>query len=500
MIELDRDNATPLYLQIKNQLRYLILSGTLAGGTQLPAERKLAESLGITRGTVTSAYQELVADGLAEAHVGRGTIVRHVQEADSAPLRHLFPSWHAMFVHQPQQPWEPLLDELLRLAARPNVIPFTAGVPAADLYPEQDFRHTVAAVLNQGDPKALGSCAAEGHHALRRMIARHMASQGTRVAWEQVLVTTGAQQGLDLLVRAFIEPGDVVVVEKPTYLGALRSFAAAGARLLGVPLDRYGLRLDLLEGILARYHPKLIYTLPTFQNPSGRSQSLERRVGLLALAARHGLPIVEDDPYRPLYYEEAPPPTLKALDQRAGVIYLSTFSKTLFPGLRLGWIAAPPEVVEQLAYIKKRTDPYGNSLAQWATARFIEAGYLESHLGRVRPVYRRRCDAMAAALAEHCPDLDFEVPAGGFNLWCRLPEGLRSRDLLAEASLRNVVFAPGELFFAERGGEGALRLNFSSLPEELIRKGISRLGEALAALQAQALEAPEAEASGHMLV
>jgi DNA-binding transcriptional MocR family regulator len=500
MIELDRSSGTPLYLQIKNQLRYLILSGTLAGGTQLPAERKLAASLGITRGTVTSAYQELVADGLAAAHVGRGTIVRQAHEVDDTPPQRLPLSWHAMFVHQPQQPWEPLLDELLRLATRPNVIPFTAGVPAPDLYPEQDFRRTVAAVLSQGDPNALGSCAAEGHHALRRMIAQHMASEGTQVQWEQVLVTTGAQQGLDLLVRALIEPGDVVVVEKPTYLGALRSFGAAGARLLGVPLDRNGLRLDLLEGILSRYHPKLIYTLPTFQNPSGSSQNLERRVGLLALAARYGLPIVEDDPYRPLYYEGAPAPTLKALDQRDSVIYLSTLSKTLFPGLRLGWIAAPLEVVEQLTYIKKRTDPYGNSLAQWATARFIEAGYLKSHLGRVRPAYRRRRDAMAEALAEHCPDLGFEVPAGGFNLWCRLPEGLRSRDLLAEASLRNVVFAPGELFFAERGGEGALRLNFSSLSEERIHKGISRLGEALAALRAQAAETPEPETSGQVLV
>jgi DNA-binding transcriptional MocR family regulator len=327
-----------------------------------------------------------------------------------------------------------------------------------------------------------------------------MIREGTEAVWEQVLVTTGAQQGLDLLARAFLRPGDSVIVEEPTYLGALQSFIAAGIRLLGVPLDGRGLRLDILANLLASHHPKLIYTLPTFQNPSGISQDLERRVGLLALAARHGVPVVEDDPFRPLFYEKPPPPTMKALDQCRSVIYLGTFSKMLFPGLRLGWIAAPRPVIEQLVRIKQRVDLYGNVLAQCAAAAFLEAGCLEKHLVSVRGAYRRRRDAMVAALAEHCPDLTFNIPAGGFNLWCQLPLNLESRDFLTEAGLRGVVFAPGELFYAGSGGENALRLNFSAQSEKQIWEAIARLGQALAALQSSSGERLEPERLAELLV
>jgi DNA-binding transcriptional MocR family regulator len=373
------------------------------------------------------------------------------------------------------------------------VIALTAGVPAPELYPRSAFLQIIVALLRSGDHELLGPCATAGHRPLREVIAKRMSQEGAPVTWDQILVTTGSQQGLDLLARAFLEPGDGVIIEAPTYLGALGTFGAAGARLLSVPLDEGGLRLDILEGLLARHRPKLIYTLPTFQNPSGVTQDLERRLGLLALAARYGVPVVEDDPYGPLYFHEPPPPTLKALDQRGSVIYLGTFSKIMFPGLRLGWIAAPRPVIERLARIKQRIDLYGNSLAQWATAAFIEAGHLEEHLAHVRSLYLRRRDAMVAALAEHCPDLRYRVPDGGFNLWCHLPRDLKSRDLLAEAGQRGVAFAPGELFYAEGGGEHALRLNFSSQPESRIREGIVRLGQALEALRARVAEAPTPE-------
>lgn len=500
MIELDRSSRVPLYLQIKNRLRDLILSGALPEGTQLPPERKLAATLGVTRGTVTNAYRELVADGLAEARVGRGTVVRRPSQAAASSPVPLSPPWSELFAPQPRGLRDSLLRDLAHLARRPDTIALTAGVPAPELYPRTAFHQVLTALLRDGDPAALGPCPTEGHPPLREAIARRMAERGATVTPEQVLVTTGSQQGLDLLARAFLEAGDAVVVEAPTYLGALQAFSAAGARLLSVPLDAHGPRLDILDGLLARHRPKLIYTLPTFQNPSGVTQDLERRLGLLAVAARYGIPVVEDDPYGPLYFDAPPPPPLKALDQQGSVIYLSTFSKIVFPGLRLGWIAAPRPVIERLARIKQRTDLYGNTLAQWTTAAFIEAGHLDEHLTHVRPAYRRRRDTMMAALTEHCPGLMYTTPAGGFNLWCRLPQGLKARALLAEAGRQGVVFAPGELFHADGNGEDALRLNFSAHSEAQIREAIARLGRAVEALQARSEEVPELERVAEPLV
>lgn len=499
-IELDRDSDVSLYMQIANRLRFLILSGALADGAQLPPERKLSADLGVTRGTVTNAYHELVAEGLAEARVGRGTIVRQTRALEAPDFRPPAPSWPALFVPQPRRLQEPLLQDVARLVSRPDVIAFTAGVPAPDLYPADAFRAAVYALLSEDHTEFLGPCATEGHRQLRQAIAAHMTRQGTSVSWEQVLVITGAQEGLDLLTRALLELGDAVIVEEPTYLGALQSFGCAGIRVLSVPLDNGGPRLDIVESHLARHHPKLIYTLPTFQNPSGISQDLDRRLGLLALAARYGVPVVEDDPYGLLYFEEPPAPTLKSLDRHGSVIYLSTFSKIMFPGLRLGWIAAPQQVIERMARIKRSAGLYANVLAQRATTAFIEAGHLEAHLAYVRRPYLRRRNVMAAALAEHCPDVRFNVPAGGFNLWCRLPEGLNSRELLLEAGHQGVAFAPGELFYPGDGGRDALRLNFSAQTSQQIREGVARLGAALRALRMRAAEAHEEERYSQVLV
>ncbi|MFQ5855063.1 MAG: PLP-dependent aminotransferase family protein [Anaerolineae bacterium] len=502
LIQLDRKSRTPLYLQIRNQLREMILAGSLSEGAQLPPERKLADRLGINRGTVTNAYRELVADGLAEAHVGRGTVVCRLDVGTevSHPELPAAPPWSELLAPQPHWLRDPLLGDLTALVARRNVISLAAGVPARDLYPTTAFGHVVRDLLAQGDPSMFGPCPTEGLEPLRRAIAEGLMDPAAGVGPDDILIVTGSQQGLDLIARAFIEPGDAVVIEAPTYLGALQTFGAAGARLLSVPLDGHGLRLEVLQGLLARHRPKFIYTLPTCQNPSGVTQSLKRRLGLLALASRFGVPVVEDDPYGPLYYDEAPPRSLKGLASHDGVIYLSTFSKIMFPGLRLGWIAAPWSVLERLSFIKQRIDLYGNSLAQWATAVFIRDGHLKAHLIRVRGIYPRQRQAMTDALHTRCPELEFQVPDGGFNLWCRLPAGLKARDLLEEAGRRGVAFVPGEVFYAEAGGEDALRLNFSSQTESRIREGIARLGRALAALKARAAEMPQDKVVAQPLV
>jgi 2-aminoadipate transaminase len=494
MLRLDRDSRTPLYLQIRNQLREMILDGTLSEGSRLLPERRMAAALGVNRSTVVNAYRELAADGLVDARVGRGTTVcRPPVVSTVEPPLSLSPHplvWNEYFVPRLEGGRDPLLRDLMALLTRADTISFAAGIPAPELYPLDDFRQAMAHVLNTAGQTLLQPCPVEGYYPLRQTIARRMAGRGATVRAENILIVTGCQQGLDLIARAFLRAGDEVVVEAPSYLGALQIFSAAGARLLGVPLDEEGMRLDVLENVLFRYRPKLIYTLPTFQNPSGRTMAPRRRLRLLELARRHRVPIVEDDPYGELYYTSQAPSPLLALDQDGYVIYLSTFSKILFPGLRLGWVAAPRPVVERLSQIKQLADLHCSTLIQGAVHEFCQRGALDKHLDRVRDLYGQRRDAMLAALraqdiapAEHSPvGLEWDEPQGGFNLWCRLPPGLKARRLMAEAARQGVALVPGEVFYPDGGGQEEMRLNFSCPPVALIEEGIQRLGVALTTL------------------
>jgi DNA-binding transcriptional MocR family regulator len=516
MLHLDRGSHTPLYLQIRNQLREMILDGTLSEGSRLLPERQMAAALGVNRSTVVNAYRELVADGLVEAHVGRGTtvcrapLVSHlaplrvgtveppvgkVPDSESAPSHPLV--WGEYFVSRPEGGRDPLLRDLMALLTRSDTISFAAGIPAPELYPLDDFRQAMTHVLNTAGQALLQPCPIEGYYPLRQTIARRMAGRGATVRAEDVLVVTGSQQGLDLIARAFLRAGDEVVVEAPSYLGALQIFSAAGARLLSVPLDREGMRLDVLENILIRYRPKLIYTLPTFQNPSGRTMIAKRRLRLLELARRHRVPIVEDDPYGELYYTDQAPFPLLALDQDEYVIYLSTFSKILFPGLRLGWVAAPRPVIERLSQIKQLADLHCSTLIQGAVHEFCHRGALDKHLDHVRDLYRQRRDAMLAALTEYGPaGLEWDEPQGGFNLWCRLPPGLKARRLMAEAARQSVALVPGEVFYPDGGGQEEMRLNFGCPPVALIEEGIQRLAVALITLRRRKREEPGREGEG----
>jgi 2-aminoadipate transaminase len=481
---LDRESSEPLYLQIRNLIRGLIHCGDLPAGVRLPPERELAASLGVNRTTVSNAYHELAADGLVEGQVGRGTIVCALPGAGRSSGEDYLPQplpWSEYFVGEGAG--DPLIRELVALCAEGGVISLAGAVPAPDLYPIERFAQAMDRVLRQHGRSLLQYSPTEGHPAFREALAEWAAGRGIAASPANVLVLSGSQQGLDLIARALIEPGTPVVVEVPSYLGALSVFRAAGARLLGVPIDEEGMRIDALERVLARHRPQLIYTLPTFQNPSGRVMGHERRQALLALAQRYQVPILEDDPYGELYYGPPPPPPIKAYDRQGHVIYLSTFSKVLLPGIRLGWLVAPRPVVDRLAAIKQHADLHSNTPAQWAVAEFIRQGWLDAHLATLRRVYPRRRQAMLSALHTHVAErMGWNEPAGGFHLWCHLADGLRSRDLLAEAARWRVAFVVGEAFHADGGGQHALRLTFSYHDEETIREGVRRLGEALAGL------------------
>lgn len=493
-LHLDRSLKTPLYLQIRNQIRQLILANELPPGFRLPPERKLAASLGVNRTTIVNAYHELEADDLIRPHVGKGTIVSPPQSSEYSSVDGLaidgnselqrWPvqpmAWQNFYTSQSERMYNPVLASILDEIGEEDQISFALGSPAGEYYPLEKFRQISQDVMQPGNWQAFEYGPTIGHYPLRKYLADCLGHRGICTQAQSIMILSGSQQGLDLLTKVFLEPGDYVVMEEPSFMGAIGVFKAAGARILTVPMDQEGLRTDLLEQILSRHRPKFIYTVPTFQNPSGTKMSLTRRQELLKLAYQYHVPIVEDDPYSELYYENQPSPSLKSLDEHGHVIYLGTFSKMLFPGLRLGWCVAPPPVLEQLTLAKQHVDLHTSTTAQWVMTEFCDQGLLDEHLPIVRNQYRRQRDAMVTALAEYAPQgLSWTVPEGGYYLWCELPLGMKASTLLTKAAEKKVTFVPGNAFYVNSGGKDRIRLCFSRHSETTIREGIHRLSEAI---------------------
>ena len=478
-IAVDRESPTPIYLQIQNRIREMILAGELPPGFRLPPERRLADTLAVNRSTVLAAYRELKAEGLVDAHVGRGTVVlaQRYGAPPAAPSGEL--PWRQLF-RPDAVTQDPLVRDLLDLSDRPGLISFAAGLPAPELVPMEVLRRLLAETLERVGPDVMLHSPTEGLTPLREAIAHLMRSRGIDVAAGDVLVLSGSQQGIDLVARVLLEPGDVVVVEQPSFFGALQVFRAAQARLVGVPIDDDGMRPDALEAVLQRYRPKLIYTLPSFQNPSSALLSPARRQRLLELSYQYQVPILEDDPYSELAYEGPPPLPLRALDRGGQVMYLSTFSKLLFPGLRLGWIVAPPVMLRQLILAKQVVDLHSNTPGQWLLARFLQDGHYPVHVARVRKAYGARRDVVDRGLrAAAVPGLAWRRPAGGFYFWCRLPEGTATGRLLARAAEAGVSFLPGRACYVDDPGAGFVRLNFTYPPSDRIAEGVARFAGAL---------------------
>jgi 2-aminoadipate transaminase len=388
------------------------------------------------------------------------------------------------------------IRDLLKVIQKPGMISFAGGLPAPDVFPVQRFKEACHKVLTEQASNALQYGATEGYEPLRELIANNMARYGIKARVENVLITSGSQQALDLIGKLFINAGDHVLVEAPTYLGALQAFNIYGAEYLAVPSDQNGLRTDLLEAPL-RSGPKFMYVLPNFQNPAGTTLSEGRRHELVLLADRYGIPIVEDDPYGQLRYEGEHLPPLVVLDREnlrrdngysiGNVIYLSTFSKTLAPGLRLGWIVAPPEVIGKLAQLKQGADLHTSTFTQFVAYEVARDGFLDSHVKLIRQVYRERRDVMLQALQEFFPPaVTWTHPQGGLFLWVTLPQSLDIQAIFRSALEQNVAFVPGDSFYAndsrdknECEGCRHMRLNFSNATPEQIREGIRRLAAAV---------------------
>jgi DNA-binding transcriptional MocR family regulator len=464
----------PFYRRLVELIERGVSRHDVPSGFQLPPERDLARVLTVSRATVVAAYRELEARGLVRAYVGRGTFVCARPDPGSAPF-----AWRGKVSASALQAADPTVRNLVAHAADPALTSFAAGTPALECFPTEALRRAIDAILTRDAATALRLGPTEGQPRFRAAIAERFGGRP-----ENILVLAGAQQGLDLLARCLVDPGDAVILDRPGYLGAISSFRCAGARLIGWDIQRAD--LDELEELVVRYRPKLMYLNPTHQNPTGTTLPIRARRELIDLAGRYRLPIIEDDTYRELTLSTPPPPSLYVLDERnAVVIHLNSFAKMLAPGLRLGWISAVPAIVEQLALIKQRVDPHTQNLSQLAVAELIETGAFDRHIVALRVEHRRRRDAMVKALRHALPAgaLRFDVPEGGLYLWCQLA-GVRARDVQREAFRDRVVFVPGEAFYVDRGGAQELRVCYTAQPAERAAYAARALARSVAAVEA----------------
>ena len=475
-IPLDRDADEPLFHQIENWLRDAIVSGGLPPSTRLPSSRALASDLGVSRITVANAYAELDRDGLITSREGSGTFVA-VQAPTPSPAdldgRH-WPLW------QQQRRRAIGADTARSGAAHPDLIAFT-GVGDPRMFPVNEFARTIKEVLGRDGTVALEYGPFDhGYGPLRETVVHLLASQGIRTDDRQVLITSGSQQAIALTCEVLLERGDTVLVEQPTYNLALDLFRAMGLTIVGVPVDEHGMVVELVEDLLQQHHPRLIYTIPNFQNPTGASLSGDRRRRLLTLAARYNVAILEDDFVGDLRYEGRALPAIKALDHVGQVIYVGTFSKLLMPGLRVGFLVADGPILEQLGVRKQVHDLTTSPLMQRVVDRYVTVGRYQAHLRRTIRAYRARRDAMRAAVREHLPGAMVAPSHGGLFAWLRMPDPVSTETLVADALGEGVAFAPGHRFFANpTDGDRFLRLNFATRTPDEINEGTRRLGIAL---------------------
>jgi DNA-binding transcriptional MocR family regulator len=472
MPTIDRESIVPIYQQIYEELREAILTGTLPELTRLPPERTLAEKLNVNRSTVVHAYRELVADGLIEQRVGSGSRVArsgaHPPRTADVPWWVTLPPWQVGSFPQ-------VLGELAATFGGER-ISFVQGVPPVDPSPLGELAASFARVA--GDPSYVLSYGnSEGHGPLRNAIAERMRRRGCNVDPRDVLVLTGSTQGISLVAQSLAEPGDEIIVEQPTYPGALQIFQIAGLRAIPVAVDEEGMRVDHVEAILRTRRPRFIYTMPSLHNPTGVTMNEDRRERLVTLAQRARVPIVEDDPYGELVPAPAPPLASHSSDY---VVYLSTFSKTIAPSLRLGWISAPRSIFERLLLRKQSYDMATSLYVQAGVCDYLETAY-DAHLPRLREELAARRAIAREAIAEYWPKtMRLAKGGGGFYLWLTAPREMRARALLDAAERNGATFLFGEAFYAATGGDHNFRLAITPVSREQLVEGIRRIGAAIA--------------------
>jgi 2-aminoadipate transaminase len=488
-LHLQPESHVPLYIQLRDQIRALVYSGDLRPGERIPASRELATQLGVHRTTVANAYAELESEGLISGHVGRGTFIRGESVVKKiSPLPH--PTsvdgclrWESLFA---DERGEEFLNRLTQTASR-DTISFVLARPAEQFFPIEELRKCSNAVWRREASEILQMGPSDGYPPLKQALVALLRSEGYEAGDENLLITDGGQQALDLVCKAFLRPGDTVLLENPMYPGALAVFTAARARILGVPVRTEsgpgttpGADVSAIEAVLMQNRVKMMVLTPDFHNPTGTTLPVAERRRLLEIAARFQVPIVEDHIYARLRSRGERVPSLKQLDRSNLVVQIDSFSKIAFPGMRVGWFVAPSNVIERLRLVKQATDLHTGHLGQAILAEYVRRGHLGRHLERTRKAYSARQAAIEQALTHHMPPgTKWTRPEGGMCIWLELPPGFDSNDLLIHTRERGVVFAPGRYFYFQNPQMNTLRLGFSGVSEREIARGIAILADVL---------------------
>ncbi len=488
-LHLQPESHVPLYIQLRDQIRALVHGGDLRPGERIPASRELATQLGVHRTTVANAYAELEAEGLISGHVGRGTFIRgenvarkisavpHPTSVDGG-LR-----WESLFA---DERGEEILSRLTQAAPRGS-ISFVMARPAAEFFPIEELRKCSNAVWRREGTEILQFGPSDGYPPLKQALVAMLRAEGYEAGDENLLITDGCQQALDLVCKAFLRPGDTVLLENPAYPGALAVFTGARARILGVPVKTEsgpgmipGVDVSAIEAVLMQNRVKMMVLTPDFHNPTGTTLPLAERRLLLEIAARFQVPVIEDHIYARLSARGERVPSLKQLDRSNIVIQVDSFSKIAFPGMRVGWIVAPSNVIDRLRLVKQSTDLHTGHLAQAILAEYVRRGLLGRHVERTRKAYSGRLAALEQALGRHMPSgTKWTRPEGGMCVWVELPPGFDSNELLIHTRERGVVFAPGRYFYFQNPQPNTLRLGFAGVAEREIARGIATLADVL---------------------
>jgi len=486
LIKFDRTAKKPLYLQIKEQIAHLVAEGLLPAGSRLPATRDLAASLGVSRNTVVDAYKELEVAGLITSQLGKGAFIcmhippeiAHVRRDSKTTMS--FEGLFSTTWMRSQAPLLSVMEQISTVGNDPEIISFATTFPDHELFPLAEFRECIQVALRRYGADLLSSGSPRGFRPFLEYLPTFLTRRSLICDPKDILIVNGIQQALSLIGRLFIDPGDTVVLENLSYPGALGVFRSLQANCIGIPMDNDGIRIDVLENVLRRKEAKLLYTIPSFQNPTGISLPLEKRKRLVDICREHQVIIVEDDYAYGLSFGQREILPLKTWDECGGIIYLGSFSEILFPGIRLSWVLAARAVLDRLLLIKESADLYTNRILQGAVLTFIQRGYLEKHLKRKRMVYRKRHEVMLKTMERQFPpEVTWSIPGGGLFQWIDLPTHFDVLSLLLRARERGVVFAPDRMFCVEEWERSGFRLGYAGVKEEKIEKGIEILGALL---------------------
>lgn len=466
----NRHSGVPLHEQISGYIKEKILNGEWTVGTRLPSQRAFAQSLGVNRSTVVTALEELASLGLLTGNTGAGTRVANNSWgmlASAAPT-----DWNAYVEKGIHRPNLPAIQEINKAEFYPGIIRLGTGELAPELLPEAWMPKLFERMAVR--PMGLGYEEPKGSLFLRQKLAERLGRAGVKTSADSILIVSGALQALQLIAMGLMKPGSAILSESLSYLHSLHVFQSAGMKLAGVPMDRDGLKAKVLESYQRQYNASLLYTIPTFHNPTGAVMPQERRSELLQVCRKLQLPVIEDDVYRDLWLDNPPPPPLKSMDHNGDVLYLGSLSKCVSPGLRIGWLAGPEPVIERLADIKMQTDYGCSSLSQWAAGEWFASGMYEEHLEKVRSGLRLRRRLALEALQESFPLLaDWEEPRGGFYIWLRLRRAVPMKPLFEKALSAGLLLNPGHLYGTDDSRH--LRLSYSYASPDEIREGLKEL-------------------------